>query len=163
MSKTFFLFLAAGILVVAAGVFWIFSSTKGSHLQLDGKVLKVRSGALDEESSAAVIDFRVQNLSDVPFVLRDIKVTVTKADGTSVEGSVIAKSDLKILLSYNRFLGAQYNSALSLQDRIPPRATMDRMVAVRFEVPQAVLDQAKSLKLHMQDMDGPQWETEYRF
>jgi LEA14-like dessication related protein len=163
VSKRFYIFLGVGVVIVVVGLFFVFSSTKGAHLQLQGKVLKVRTGELDPNSSAAVVDFRVQNPSDVPFVVREVKVTLENADGSSQEGSLIAKTDLKVLLSYNRFLGAQYNEALSLQDRIPPRATVDRMVAVRFEVPLKNLDHAKGLKLYLQDVDGPEWETEYRF
>lgn len=163
VSKRFFIFFAAGVLLVAGGIILVFSSTKGAHLQLQGKILKVRTGELDEHSSAAIVDFRVQNPSDLPFVVREVNVTLEKADGSSEEGSLIAKTDLKTLLSYNRFLGAQYNDALSLQDRIPPRGTLDRMVAIRFEDPLASLDHAKSLKLHLQDVDGPEWDTEYHF
>lgn len=162
MPKRFFLFLIAGILILGGAIFAVFSSTKGAHLRLDGSVLKVRTGKLDEASSAVVVDFRVHNPSDVDFVVRDVKIFLEKADGSTQEGSLIAKTDLSILLSYNRFLGRQYNSVLSLEDRIPARATLDRMVAARFELPVSAFDRAKGFRLHLEDLDGTEWDTEYR-
>ncbi len=163
MNQRFLIVFILAIAAVGGGIYLVFSSTKGAHLQLDGKILKVRTGALDESTSAAVIDFRIQNPTDVQFVIRDLTVTLQKADGTMATGTSIAKTDLKMLLTYNKFLGAQYNDALSLHDKIGPRSTVDRMVAVRFEEPLKTLETAKSLKLYMQDVDGTEWETTHQF
>lgn len=161
MTKQFWAFLALGLVLVGAAVYWMLAGTKTNHLELSGSILKVRTGAIEDTASAAVIDFRVRNLSDVPFVIRQATVTLEKTDGSSVEGDLIAKGDLKQLLTYNKFLGVQYNDGLSIRDKIEPHAQIDRMVAVRFETPVAALEHAKAIKLYLQDMDGPSWETEY--
>lgn len=163
MNKRFAIFLSIGVAVIAALVFYTFATTKQNHLELVGKILKVRSGAIDENSSAAVLDFRVQDPSDVPFVIREVTVTLENPDGTTTDAMIVAKSDVQQLLTYNKFLGVQYNDGLSIHEKIAPHSTIDRMIAVRFEVPKAVLDRAKGIRLHFQDVDGTEWETEYRF
>ncbi len=76
MDKRFLIFFGAGIVVIAIAVAAVLTSNKGSHLVLKGEVLKVRSGALDEQNSIAVLDFRLENSSNVPFVVKDVMVTL---------------------------------------------------------------------------------------
>ena len=143
-------------------VFVVMSSTKGAHLQLQGKVLKARTGALSDEDSVAVLDFRIQNTSDIPFVVRQVKVTLEKAGGEKSEATLVSKIDMNQLFQFNRFLGQPYNDALSIRDRVPPHGQIDRMVAARFEVPQAQLEAGKAIQLWIQDMDGAEFETVYK-
>ncbi len=163
MNKRFAIFLSVGLVVIGAIVFFTFATTKQNHLELAGKILKVRTGAIDENSSAAVLDFRVEDPSDIPFVIREVTVTLENPDGSSTDAMIIAKSDVQQLLAYNKFLGVQYNDGLAIHEKIAPHSKIDRMIAVRFEVPKAVLDRAKAIKLHFQDVDGTEWETEYAF
>jgi hypothetical protein len=53
-----------------------------------------------------------------------------------------------------RLIGPHFNDVLSLQDRIPPNKTLDRMTGARFEVPEPEVDQRKSLVLRLEDVDG---------
>ncbi len=163
MNKQFLIFFGVGIAVIAALLYFSFATTKTNHLELQGKILKVRTGVLDENSSAAVVDFRVENPSDIPFVVREVTATLTKANGASEDGMMISKADFAQLLTYNKFLGKEYNDGLAIRDRIAPHSTVDRMVAIQFQQPASVFDQAKALKLVVEDMDGPEWETQYRF
>src|SRR5579871_2876835 len=107
MSKRLLIFFGVGVVIVGIALAVIFSSTKGAHLELQGKIIKVRTGALDDNSSIAVLDFRVQNPSDIPFVVREVDVTVDKPGGGSAQGVNVARDDLKQLFQYNRFLGDQ--------------------------------------------------------
>ena len=159
MSKRLLIFFAVGIVVIGAAIYAVFSSTKGSHLELKGEILKIRTGALSDADSIAVLDLRLENISDVPFVVRQVEVTVNQQDGSTATGSNIAKSDLKQLFQYNRFLGDQYNDALSIRDTIPPHGRVDRMVASRFDLTNRVLEGSKSIHVSIQDMDGPLFET----
>jgi len=159
MSKQFLIFFGVGVIAIAIAVVTILSANKGSHLQLQGKILKVRTGALSDQDSIAVLDFRVENPSNVPFVVRQVEVTLEKKDGGSEEGVDVAKSDLKSLFQFNRFLGDQYNDALTIQDTIAPHSTVDRMVAARFDVKNQDLEAAKAIHLSIQDVDGPLFET----
>ena len=157
----FAIFVGIGVVVIAIAVAWIWQGTKGNHLELNGEILKVRTGALDDNSSAAILDFRVKNVSDVPFVVRTVEVEAEMPDGKTATGELISKTDYNILLQYNQFLGPKYNDGLSLRDKIAPRQQMDRMVAVRFEIPLKMLASAKSIHLMAQDVDGTKWETVY--
>ena len=159
MSKQFLIFFGVGLLVIGIAVFAIVSSTKGAHLELQGQVLKVRTAALSDDDSIAVLDFRVENISDVPFVVRLIEVTIDKQDGSSAQGVNVSKGDLKRLFQYNRFLGDQYNDALTIKDPIPPHAKVDRMVAARFDLKNRDLEAVKAIHLTIQDMDGALFET----
>jgi hypothetical protein len=159
MSKRFLILFGVGIVAVGLGVFAIVSSTKGAHLELKGKIIKIRTGALSDDDSIAVLDFRVENISDVPFVVREVDVLLEKPNGTTAEGANVSRSDLKQLFQYNRFLGDQYNDSLSIKDTIAPHQTVDRMVAARFDVKNRDLEAAKGIHLSIQDMDGPLFET----
>lgn len=159
MSKQFLIFFGVGLLAIGIAVFVIVSSTKGAHLELQGKVLKVRTGALSDDDSIVVLDFRVENISDVPFVVRLVEVTLDKQDGSTVQGVNVSKGDLKRMFQYNRFLGDQYNDALTIKDPIPPHAKVDRMVAARFDLKNRDLEAAKAIHLTIQDMDGALFET----
>jgi hypothetical protein len=159
MSKRFAIFFGVGVVVIAIAVALVLSSTKGSHLVLNGKVLKVRTGALSQDDCIAVLDMRLENPSNLAFVVRQVEVTLEKKDGTMADGLVVSKGDLKQLFQFNRFLGDQYNDSLTIKDQVPPHATVDRMVAARFEVKHQELDEAKAIHLSIQDMDGPLFET----
>jgi hypothetical protein len=162
MNKQLLIFVGVGVAVIAIAIFFVFSSTKGSHLELKGEIIKIRTGALDEQNSAAVLDFRLENPSNIPFVVRDVSATLEKLDGTTTEALVVARSDMKSLFQYNRFLGQQYNDTLTIKDKIAPHATVDRMVAVRFEVPDQQLESAKAIHLEIQDMDGALFDTTHK-
>ena len=162
MNKQFLIFVGIGVAVIAVAIVLVFSSTKGSHLELKGEILKIRTGALDEQNSAAVLDFRLENPSDIPFVVRDVSAKLEKLDGTTFEGMVVARADMNTLFQYNKFLGQRYNDALTIKDKIAPHSTLDRMVAVRFEVPDNQLEGAKAIHLEIQDMDGALFDTTHK-
>jgi len=161
MSKQVLIFFGIGILAVGVAVFLAVSGNEGSHLQLQGKILKVRTGALGDGNSIAVLDFRVENPSDIPFVVGNVEVSLEKKNGEMVDGVTASKSDLKQLFEYNKFLGDQYNDGLGMKDTIAPHKMVDRMVAVHFEVSNDALDAAKAVHLRLHDVDGPSWETSH--
>lgn len=158
MSKQFLIMFGVGILVIGVAVFFLVYSNRGSHLELKGNILKVRTGALSDQDSIAVLDMRLENPSDVPFVVREVEVTLDKQDGTTANAALIAKTDLHQLFQFNRFLGDQYNDSLSIKDQVPPHSTVDRMVAARFDIPNKDLENARNLHVSIQDMDGPLFE-----
>jgi len=162
MNKQLLIFVGVGVAVIAIAILLVFSSTKGSHLELKGEILKIRTGELDEQNSAAVLDFRLENPSNIPFVVRDVSATLEKLDGTTSEGMVVSRSDMNMLFQFNRFLGQQYNDTLTIKSKIDPHSTADRMVAVRFEVPDQQLESAKAIHLEIQDMDGALFNTTHK-
>lgn len=161
MSKQFLIMFAVGVVVVGAAIFFLVYGNRGSHLELKLSILKVRTGALSDQDCIAVLDMRLENPSDVPFVVREVEVTLNKQDGSTATAAMIAKTDLHQLFQYNRFLGDQYNDSLTIKDKIPPHSTVDRMVAARFDVPNKDLENAKNLHVSIQDMDGPLFEISH--
>src|SRR5580698_4174865 len=161
MSKQFLIFVGIGVLAVRVAVFRAVSGNEGSHLELKGKILKVRTGALGDGNSIAVLDFRVENTSNIPFVVGNVEVSLEKKSGDMLDGVTTSKSDLKQLFEYNRFLGDQYNDGLGMKDTIAPHSKVDRMVAAHFEVSSQALDSAKAVHLSLHDLDGPSWETSH--
>jgi hypothetical protein len=159
MNKRLLILFGIGVVAIGVALVVILSANKGSHLQLVGKILKVRTGTLAEGNSIAVMDFRVENPSDLPFTVRTVDITLEQPNAEMLDGIIISKSDLKQLFQYNRFLGDQYNEGLGLRDTIPPHSMVDRMVAAHFEVSDQDLEKAKAIHLSIQDVDGPLWET----
>jgi hypothetical protein len=158
MNKRFLILFGIGILLVAAAISALLYSNKGSHLVLKEKILKIRTGALSDQDSILVLDLRLENPSDVPFVVRQVEVSIDKADGSTSPASIISKMDVHQIFQFNRFLGDQFNDTLSMKDKVSPHSTVDRMVAARFDVPIKDLDSAKLLHLSIQDLDGPYFE-----
>jgi len=154
MSKQFWSFLAVGLAVVGIVIAVVWFGTKSSHLELDGKILKVRTLALGKDASLVVIDFRVTNPSAVPFVVRDVALKLTPSSGPEVDGSPASKTDIDRVFEAEKLIGPHFNDVLSLQDRIPPNKTLDRMTGARFEVPEPEVDRRKSLVLRLEDVDG---------
>jgi hypothetical protein len=155
MSKQFLIFLGIGILVVAIVLAFTWEGTKGAHLDLEGKILKVRTLATDEKNTIVVVDFRVRNLAKVQFMWGDGVVKIVKDDGKEVQGDTISRSDMERVFDYYKLLGPKYNEILVLRDRIAGGAMMDRTIGVQFPLPQAVVDQRRNLTLTLNDIDGP--------
>lgn len=144
-----------GLVAVAILVAWILFIQRGAHIDPKGKILKVRTLALDENSSAAVIDFRFANTSDVGLIVREVTVTLEDTSGRTADGMIVSEMDAKRLFEYYPVLGQKYNDTLIMRDRIGPRQTLDRMIAARFELPLALLDARKKLTVRVEDVDGP--------
>ncbi len=160
MDKRLLIPVIIGLGVVAVVVVFILTGTKGAHLELQWKLVKPRVAALDENSTAVITDFRIANNSDVRFVVSEVSATLTKADGTSVDGQVIARSDIAQVLEFNRLLGNQYNPVLTIRDEIKPHETFDRMVGVRFDVPLADAQKSRKMTLTLHEMDGVESSTD---
>lgn len=147
--------LGVGLLVVACAVGGVLYMQRGAHIDLKGAVLKVRTQAMDENSSVAVVDFRFVNPSNYPFVVRQVDVSVIDKDGKILEGSPVSELDARRLFQYYPVLGQKFNDSLVMRDKIPARQSMDRMTVARFEAPQAVLESRRKLILRIVDVDGP--------
>lgn len=147
-------FVAIGLVVVAVVVAWIFYIQRGAHIELRGSIQKVRTLALDENSSAVIVDFRFANPSDYQFLVRRADVFVTGPGGVELEGMPVSDNDVKRLFEYYPALGQKYNETLTIRTKIAPRQSMDRMLASRFEMPEASLRERKQLRIRIEEVDG---------
>ena len=144
-----------GLVVIAIAVAWILYMQRGSHIEPTGKILKVRTLPADENSSVAVIDFRVENASNFGIIVREVTVTLEEPNGKIDDGAAVSEVDAQRLFQYYPVLGQKFNDTLKIRDRIRAHEPMDRMIAVRFEIPQAQVDARKNLRLRVEDVDGP--------
>jgi hypothetical protein len=149
-------FLGIGLVVVALAAVGIFFMQRGAHLELLGSILKVRTLPIEENSSAAVIDFRFRNPSDYVFKVQSVEVTMTDSKGNAIDGSVISDVDSNSLFAYYPALGQKFNPSLIPRTKIQGRESMDRMLAVRFEVPEKTIQQRKGLRIHVVEVGGPE-------
>jgi hypothetical protein len=154
MSRTLLATFGIGIVVIAIAVAAIFYTHRGAHLELPGKILKVRTAPLDERSSAVVVDFRVNNPSDVPFMARTVTVVLEDQSGNRIEGQTSSDIDAQRLMAGIPLLGPKYNPSLIVRDKVPPHGSLDRMVAARFEVPDATLQTRKRFLVRIEEIDG---------
>jgi hypothetical protein len=154
MNKGFAIAFGAGLVVVGLGTASFLYMNHGLKLELPGKVLKVRTAALDENDSVAVFDFRVTNTSDLNFQVRSVKVELVDEHGTSYVGDDVSDVDATRLLAGVPVLGQKYNPSLMLKDVIRPHATVDRMIAAHFGGASSVLDKRKKFVLHIEEVDG---------
>jgi hypothetical protein len=151
-----------GIAVIALVVTGVLYMQRGSRMELPGKVLKVRTAPLDENSSVAVIDFRVTNPSDVLFMVRSLAVEMEDNQGKNYPGQVAADMDIKPLFEGVPLLGQKYNDTLLVRHRIPPHTSTDRMVAARFQAPEDVLRARKRFIVRIEEMDRTSFELSER-
>jgi hypothetical protein len=154
MSKNILIASGIGILCVAIAVAMIFHMQRGAHIELTGKVLKVRTAPLDENASIAAVDFRITDPADYGFVVQKVTLIVVDAKGKQIEGDTISEVDARRVFEGIPLLGPKYNPSLILRERIAPHATVDRMTSARFEVADAILQARKNLILRIEEMDG---------
>jgi hypothetical protein len=155
MSKNFLTAFLVGIAAIAILVTAILFLNRGARIGLTGQILKVRTAPLDENSSVAVLDFRVHNPANEAFVVRTVTVVMEDPDGKQFTGATVSESDAKNLFQYVPLLGQKFNQTLLMRDKIPSDATEDRMVAVRFDAPEARIDARKRFLLRIEDLNGP--------
>ena len=149
MKKSFWIFLAIGVAVLGVLLYGVLVGTKGNHLELSGSVLKVRAMPAGSGASFVVIDFRVTNPSDIPFVVKQVSLDV---DGS--QALIGAKSDLDAIFASGPLLGPKYNDVLSLRDKIGPHQSLDRMVGARIELNEQAFEARKKLTLRIEEADG---------
>ena len=154
LTKTFLIAFGIGLVVVGILILGTLVTTKSTHLSVVGKVMKVRPLSAYEQNTIVVVDFRARNEAEIPFMSREAKVIITKADGSQVEGDTIAKSDMDRVFDYYKILGPKYNPVLIQRDRIKGREQMDRMVAATVALPEADVEKRKNLTVRLFDVDG---------
>lgn len=143
-----------GLVAVAAIAGLLFVANRGQQVRLDGQILKVRTIATPEDSSIAVIDFRVANPAKVHFMVRSAQIILAGASGETVTVDPIAEMDLDRVLSYYQMTGPRFNPTLKPKERIIGSSTVDRTIAGSFSLPESTLARRKSLTVRIEDTDG---------
>jgi hypothetical protein len=154
MSRNTVIAFVVGAVCVIVAVTGIVYMQRGAHLELPGGILKARTAALDENSSVAMLDFRLTNTSDYPAVVRTVLVYAEEKNGNRLEGQTISDPDAQRVFDGIKLLGTKYLQSLVTRDRLPARATWDRMIGARFEVPDGRLQSRKRFVISIEEIDG---------
>ena len=148
-------FFGIGLGVVAILMAVIMFWQRGSQLEMGGSILKVRTLALDDQSAAAILDFRVVNPSKYTVVVRRADVALVDRSGNALEGAAISEMDARGLFQYFPALGQKYNDSLVVRTKIGPHQSLDCMLAARFEISEKELQARRRLSVHIEDLNGP--------
>jgi hypothetical protein len=154
MRLRLLIYVLLGVALVGTGVALVFYAQRGAQLVLQGSVSKVRTVAIDENSSVAIVDFRFMNVADYRWVVRKVDVSVTDAQGYTVPGSTVSEVDAARLFEFFPLLGQKFNDSLVARARLEPHRAVDRMIAAKFEIPEAQLQARKGLSIRIEDVDG---------
>lgn len=155
MSKPFLVAFGVAIAVIAIVVWQGFVSTKGNHLDPKGKIGKVRAQKVDDNETIVILDFNVKNDADIAMVVRNVEARLDAADGTPVNGSMIAGADLANFFRNYPETGEQYNPPLKARESIAGHSSIDRMVGIRFDVPDETVQKRRDVVLRVEDITGP--------
>ena len=158
MQKSFLMAFGIGLAIIALGVGGIFLMQRGNRIELPGKILKVRTAPLDDDSSIAVIDFRIANPSDILFEVRTVTVEMEDNQGKNYLGESVSETDAKRLFEALPVLGPKFNPTLLMRDRVGSHGSADRMIAARFQAPMALLDGRKRFVVRIEEVDGKVFE-----
>jgi hypothetical protein len=142
-----------GLGVVGAAIFGAFYMNRGSHVQLTGSILKVRTLA-DGDGAIVFADFRVTNTAAIPFVVASVQMSMETPEGEVASAVPLSKSDVEKISKAYKLLGPKYNDVLSVKDQLPPLERSDRMAAGRFKFPPKFLESRKTLRLRIEEVDG---------
>jgi hypothetical protein len=141
--------------VIALLIWQGFASTKGNHLDPTGKIGKVRAQKVDDNEMIVILDFSLKNDADIAMVVRNVEASLDTADGSTVSGSLIAGVDLANFFRNYPDIGEQYNSPLKARESIAGHQSIDRMVGIRFDVPEEVVQRRRDVVLRIEDITGP--------
>src|SRR3954447_13165994 len=158
MRNNFAVAFGVGLAAVAMLVGGILYMQRGDAIDLQGKILKVRTAPLDENSTIAVLDFRINNPSNILLEIRQVTLEMEDTAGKSAMGDVVSEGDAKRVFEAVPSLGPKFLTTLGMRERIAPHSTGDHMVAVRFQAPMAQVDARKRFILHVDEADGKSFD-----
>lgn len=145
--------IAIGLVVVAAVVAVILQTTRKHRVELTGSVLRIRSHSVDPETTVVFADIRVTNPSTQQFVVNEVDVYMDDQ-----KGETFSEADAQRLFTYYPVLGKKDNPNLMIRQKIESGETIDRMVTVRFNGPDASVQARKSFRIVVTDIDGAKTE-----
>jgi len=143
----------AGVIVAVllAVLLWF---NRGAQVRLEGRILKTRLVPTTDTACLAVLEARINNPSDVTFVVRDVHFKVLLADGTTLDGDQVAQIDLDRVLGFLKLYGPRYNPVLKAKDSFTGSSQTDRTIVASFARPVADIERRKGFIIEVDDVDG---------
>lgn len=153
------LVLALAVVGVAAlGYNW-FSS--GPQPRLEGKITGVRLLEVEPEASILLVNFEVENITNLPFVAHERWLEIVDAEGDAHQGTTVNGVDMKPLFQYFAAeLGGMKDEPFIAMTTIDPGEVERGLLAARFEMSKAQLEARKEIILRI--VDGVRRETQIR-
>ena len=142
-----------GLAIVGGGIFAVVYKNLGSHPELKGSILKVRTLA-DGDGTIVFADFRVTNTAAVPFVVGSVQMSMETPDDEVAKAVTLSKDDVEKIAKTYKLIGPKYNDVLAVKDQLPPVEIVDRMAAGRFNFPPRFLTARRTLRLRIEEVDG---------
>ena len=158
MKNTFVITFVIGMGVIALAVAGIFYMQRGAHMELPGKIVKIRTLPIDDDHSVAVADFQLHNVSDYPFVVRTVWLVLEDQNGAQHPGITSSEIDAQRFFDYTPLLGQKTSKTLITQETVPGHSTEDHMVLANFEVSDAKLQARKRFFVRIEEVDGKVFE-----
>jgi hypothetical protein len=144
LLKRILTFGLLGALLVAGAIYFY---NEGATPTLAGEITEVRTLAMDEASSVAVVNFSGTNTSDRIVFIHQRELTITDEDGATHIGLPVQVTDVQNLFKYFPILGGMKDAPLLPRTEIEPGSELRGLVAARFDMPKHELDTRKSLLL----------------
>jgi hypothetical protein len=154
MKNQFWMACGIGLACMGLVVVGVLYMQRGARVGLTGNILKVRTAPLDDNSSVVVLDFRLNNPSNIYFQVRGVSVVLEEKDGKQYDGRTVAEMDAKRLFEALPLLGQKFTDTLVERDKILSHTSQDRMVAARFDAPESRLDGRKRFLMRVEEVDG---------
>jgi hypothetical protein len=162
MSESLKRILTFGLLGAALVAGTIYFYNEGATPTLNGEITEVRTLAMDEASSVAVVNFSGLNTSDRIIFIHQRELTMTDENGADHIGLPVQVVDIQGLFDYFPILGGMKDAPLLPRTEIEPGAELRGLVAARFNLPKHELDARTALVLKFyndQKRYTELWET----
>jgi len=156
MRTLLLVLLAVGLVALAYN--W---TTSGEQARLEGKITEVRTLSVDDEASVLLVNFEVENITNLPFVAHERWVEVVDADGNQQKGTTIDGFNMNEVFKYFADeLGGMKDAPMVAQTRIEAGEKHRALLGARFEMSKDALDARREIILRI--VDGVRRETQLR-
>jgi hypothetical protein len=154
MGEMFKRILTFGLLGAALVAGAIYFYNEGATPTLAGEITEVRTLAMDEASSVAIVNFAGTNTSNRIIIIHQREVTMTDESGALHVGLPVQVVDIQSLFEYFPSLGGMKDAPLLPRTEVEPGAELRGLVAARFDLPKHELDARKSLVVKFYNEQG---------
>ncbi|HUA62223.1 MAG TPA: hypothetical protein VML19_25935 [Verrucomicrobiae bacterium] len=158
MSKNMMIAMGVGLGVVIIAVCGVLFMQRGARVGVEGQFLKVRTTPIDDNTTIVVLDFRLKNPSDYPFVARNVTAVYQDPSGGRTEGTTATEVDARHIFEVIPALGEKFSQTLIERDKVPAHGQLDRMVMAKFEMPESKLQARKQFIVKIEEIDGGLFE-----
>jgi len=146
--------ILSGLAVVALLLGGAFYIQWDAHMEIKGRVVKVRTLNALDEATIVIADCRLENTAGSTYTVGDIKVELEDSKGQKTEGMAIAEMDADRVFAGYPALGPRFNPNLKVRDKLAAHSTVDREFSVQFPLPGPAVAARKRIIVTVRELDG---------